>query len=755
MLIRLFWPSCLLVCGLLFIATSKAPVFGQDKSGATAREVTGYKDIDLETTSLKLVDADASVYQASFQLEQQCASLLASPFFTHLRQTPIVQKSLVVFNTQWKNRTGRLGQVRATWDNPNIQSLISLLSDFSSDEVFFYADAALPETLLSITQLAREIQVLGIEAQQDPEQIREYLMGIPKEDIDAIDVPTIVMGGKIKDKQAALQKIDELEAIMTIGLQNVPNVSRILDGLNREEDDRGTRLSITLDSAMVPWEEIQTRGNPLVEDMIDKAQELLEDRQISIVIGMLDDYLIFAISESSTDILNLGGSASLFGRDEFAVAASKNKSPILGVAYVSDAMSEISFELNLSDYFSRNLGPLITAAEIELEQKLDSDDDDPDMIEAQLDLLSRIPEDLEWIDDQIAELVPEFKGQTVVTVAKANGIESWSHNRTSSELLESDSSLPILEQLGGNPVAFIAGRREFHPEYFETARLIVRKVHQYLEEAADSGAISEEDTPKFDFVLDSCWPLLVEFADVIEQDFIPATEDGQFAFVWNESKISAKQWLKEMPASDEALPLIELAKIVGVNDREQLISGFDRLYSLADQALELARLMDDEAKIPEGYEIPRPLSDETTAGTKYYYEIPDDCPVPETMAPQAVFGENFAYFSYSQPQADAITKSTPLKNRANFIKQHDSIEGLAYFDYARVFEQLRPWAKYGIFLNRRDVVLPSMEGFPEVRRQDLLDLYGAFEKFGELVTVQSGTDDDGSMIHSRYFESSK
>ncbi len=460
--------------------------YAQDKSIAFSDAAPpSFSVIDLDKTSLRFVGSDASFYSGSFQLEDQWLAFIKGPFAQHVLTSSLAQKYTQVFNQQWNERSGPIGELRRNLENPNIASVVGLLSDMFREEVFIFGGPELPGSLIAINKLSSEIQAVAAES---PEELNTYLMSMQKEQFDAIQIPTLVFGGKISNKDLALQQIDILEALATVALANVPELQQLQDGLKRVEDQSGTRLTMTLEASMIPWD--QLANNPDTAEIVTKFESLLQGRQLAISLGVFNEYIILALSESINDIAKLNSAGtSLLENDAMELVRSKSTEQIVGVGYVSDELATANFEANLEGYFSKNIGQFVAIGQMATAAQLEytEDEDEVDKLEATLDILDSLPEDLEWLDEQIGQHVPEMKGQTSVAVARQDGLETWSEYRTENVIWESKDSLPVLQQLGGNPIGFIAARRQHHPEYFETARSIVRKVRSYLDRIVLSG----------------------------------------------------------------------------------------------------------------------------------------------------------------------------------------------------------------------------------------------------------------------------
>lgn len=708
-----------------------------------------YDVLDLSKTSLRFADEDTSLYLGSYQMGKQWQSFLQSDFAKQLLNSQVAKKWTAVFNSKWQQRDGDIGKLRVQLDNPNLNSFIRLIGDMLHEDAFVYCDSETPNTLLEINEFSREFQSVVAGAAGDIEQITEYLRSLDKSRFDQIQVPTVVFGGKVSNKDLATEQISMLGGFLSVILgQSPPPFDAIGQGYKFVDDATGTRLSLTLKPSMVPWEAFAQ-----FEEISNELKRLSEGRAFTITIGMLQDYLLVSISESPEDILALlDVSDSLLESDNLSLVREKSKLSVLGVSYLSDDWAEANFDMNLRDYFSRNVGGLLVALNDQMISGLEFSDDEEETEKLQktVSILQSLPDDLSWLDEQIGQHVPKFRGGTAVAVATADGAEGWNQYRTASVIWDSQASLPVLDQLGGKPLAFIAGRRQYHPEYFETCRRIVQKVHTYLEKVVDAGIVEdEEDAEQLDLLMEKGWPLLAKFADIIEQDIIPSTKDGQFAVALTESNVKEKKFANDMPESKVALPLPEFAKIIGTNDSAKLIDGFEKLYGLGDEVVTVIREADPNA-IDESFNIERPESRSNPAGQNYFYPVPKQIGIPDSILPQALFTKEFAYFSYSNPQVAALVKKTPLSVTSSFIKEHKSIAASVYLDAGRIFLQFRPWLVYAMEQEKKEVIVPARDEYPELTKSDVLEIYDAFTKSGEFISVETGSD-AGGVAHWRSY----
>jgi hypothetical protein len=193
------------------------------------------------------------------------------------------------------------------------------------------------------------------------------------------------------------------------------------------------------------------------------------------------------------------------------------------------------------------------------------------------------------MDEQIGELIPDFHGQTTFSFLTQTGSEVWSHTRTEDVLFDASKPLDVLEHVGGDPMMLVAFRLQDRPEYFATARRIVRKVKNYLDLIPQMEDMSQSQRDAWEVGLDRGWPLVVELADIWEKQFLPSMKDGQHAWVLHGGDMTSKQWLKDMPESNTPLAIPEAATITGLSDRKGMSDAWTSLFELFDKSLALVR----------------------------------------------------------------------------------------------------------------------------------------------------------------------
>jgi hypothetical protein len=688
--------------------------------------------IDLTKESgLQFAPHDADFFGSTLRLNEQFQGIASSKFVQELLKTPYIQKAIDKFGGQWESRDGEIGRFRNNLENPAIESLLKLGRDMISEEVFVIGDGTWSEFFLEVSSLSNDATKV-IES-SGPEATVEFFLNLPKAELDAIPVPGFVVGFKLSDPNLLMNKLDELEGILRFGLAALPPAQPLLEGLERVQDSKGPRLAWTLKSDMIPWELIP-RPDDTTAAIVEKIQDSLEDRQICFTLGALKEYLIIGISENAEAIGQLGDGDGLAKHPHMKPVLDRANEKITSIGYASDLLAAAQFEVQLNNYFSRQLVPQYKLAEIQYGNI-------PPEFES-------IPDDLAWLDEQIAQHVPEQKGQTAVSFMNDKGNETWVYSRTKNVVFDSSKPLSILNQLGGDPMAMLAVRLQDHPEYFATARRIVRKVKEYLDLVPDLDILSEDERAQWEVGLEKGWPILVDLADLWENEFMPSMKDGQHAWVLGGGNLSSKQWFKDMPPSNHDLPLPEIALVTGLSDRDGMSNAFKHLFEILDGVVEIARELDPE-KVPSSYSIPRPTRDESVStNARYVYPIPDDCPVPKSMALQALLGDKFMISAYSDKQVDELSKSKSLSIGQGILQSKQNCSSVAYFDFGRIAAYVKPWVVYSIETNAGELestIVPEDDKTPELKGSDIVGIWDAFQHFGKAFSV-SFQEKDGTTV---------
>jgi hypothetical protein len=686
--------------------------------------------------SLQLAPRDAAFYGSLLNLREQWDQVVQSEPVQEMFSHPAFQRWKEGLEEEWKKSGGQAAQVRTMMRVPLVQDLLALLQEMATEEMFWFADAKMDEFLVKYNQLFSEaIESVG---SGNPEMAMRWYENLDKARIDAIPVPTLVVGWKIEDQNRALGLLDQLQGIMLLGIGNVPGLNQVTDAFQRIEDERGTRLVLQLSSDVVPWDLIPA-GTDQQEVIFEKLQELLEGRTLTIGFGLLDEYLVMTVSEKALQVKELGSGVPLSSHPHLADILTAPPGKLTSIGYQSDASAKVSFDLTWNNYFSRLYRSVAPALTLSNEGRL------PEWLEP-------LEEDLEWLDSEIGQHVPEFKGYTSYSYLIDEGQEGWIQRRSRAVLLDGSKPLAILDHLGGEPMIFLAQRHQFHPEWFGSARKIVKKMRNYLEGLAESEALSANDAQRLSILLDDQWPNLEQIANAWQDKFLPGTRDGQFAIAVASGNLAQRQWASLMPESSEELPFPEAMLVAGVSDSQLVEDGFVATYQAANQTVDVLRKV-NPGSIPAEYSIPLPDRETIPTGDRFFYPIPDSCPAPKTMSPQVRLGKQWLSIGYSDLQSAAAQEGVQLKDRAFWWEGSQPMAGASHIHLGKILEAVSPWVRYGVGqVVDGDLDRNLMERAPESVRLTAEELFEIIEPLKRLGSWTSTTESkgEGSLVHWRF-----
>lgn len=703
---------------------------------------------ELKDSSLRLVPKDADVYWASWRQAEQWQRLVNGPVAKKLVALPAVQKAWKEFLKEWDDRSEQLAQARMVWENPNFKEALAFLGELGSEETFFFGDKNLSRFITTVNEFTTDMQVAILEAADDPEEAYVELIDKWIGELEKTKLPTLVFGAKFQDEDLAITKVDQLEALIQLPLM-AAGQPQFQNLIKRVDDSRGSRISITLNGKLIPWDAIPTTDE-FDEEALENLREVLEEKNITLTVGMLDKYFVVAFSETTKDLLELGKGESLLAHPDFAPVVAMSDKLLTMASYTSDVFGEANWNAQFKGFFSKLFSQTAAAGRLALDDESEAHD-----------LLDDIESDVEWMDTEIAKVIPPFKGQTILSFLTDDGWEMIQYNRTPDVILQSDGPLQGLQHVGGKPLMMVVTRFANHPEYFQLMRKIVQRAKTRLDEALEMDLsdidIDDNDQVEAKQMIDRVYPLLEKVANTYEKLIAPSLT-GEHGLVWTSGNLKAKQWVQGMPESDEPLPLPELSWISGLKDRDSMIKGGKEIYSVLDSVLELARELDPNS-VPEGYSIPRPEKVSEKSGVKYGYPIPEDCPVPADLMPHVLLSEDLLVMGYSKATTNLLADGSPLEVGKPVFSSDSKLASASYIDIGRMFKSFGPWARYAVKQSGIDLeqeLVPQSElpvNGTNITPNDLLGLWSVLESVGEITTTAVSKGKEGIEIRSVYRQS--
>ena len=222
------------------------------------------------------VPAQVDFYWGGHQISTQLEQLESSSTVTRLRETKLWASVSELFLKEWKDRKSDLARAKAILDNPSARDVRKFLFDIASEDLFVVVDDHLSKSLAHWNAIQPDIERL-VDPKLPTELRAEIIARWIDERLPDYQIPTMILGGKFSDTNAALSKIDEVEGLLRLGLAAVPDLRPFFKFLKRIEDPRGNRLTWTLNSEVIPWDSIP-ETDFLDRESLDSLRRELEGK---------------------------------------------------------------------------------------------------------------------------------------------------------------------------------------------------------------------------------------------------------------------------------------------------------------------------------------------------------------------------------------------------------------------------------------------------------------------------------------------
>ncbi len=681
----------------------------------------------LAKTALALAPQDAAFFATSLDMKRSWEQFLQGSFVSKLRRVPYVQSLEQEISNQWRNPQGPVLQAKSTLENPNVRNLLRLTADMFSDEFFVYGSNDWCEMIEEL--IAFQSRMMAA-IQQNPESIATFFQELQREDVDAIRIPTTVIGFRLANDDNARMQLDQLEGILRIGGGQQEEFKPFLEKLKRKDFKDGQSLTITLDASMIPLDEV---GEEQLED-VRRLIGLLEGRQLSLTLGVKEKMLLVALGEEADLLAGIGASdASLLDHPAMEVLKQADLTELRAVSFASERWREYSWKANFGNYF-RNLS-------MQFSMVMDASQEDiPEAEQWKTD----IADGAAWMDNKIAELAPNFGDMLAWSRAIPGGMEGWTYDWSENVLLENGSPLQVLQHAGRSPLLLLGIKQAEIPALNEMCDYFMEEAPEHAKRFIYAAEKDEADRELALKVFDRAWPLFEQAAEIFRDQIAPALDDRETLLVaaagW-----TTRQLNPALPMADEPLSIPEFAIACRLNDREQFIGGCVALYEVFDRSVELVRDLYPDA-IPAGYSVPRPQEENFDGATSYFYEELVDAVELEGFKPQVIVSDEALVIGYSDRQVRDMIEAKPLATRPAWLTDETPVAAVSYVDYAGMFAAARSWIQFGFSMSGLPLDEPLTQApLPVPSASDILQIWDCFSSAG----IAAGTatiHDDGPSI---------
>ena len=692
--------------------------------------------VNLEATAITLAPSDAAFFNTSLNMRQDWQQQVTNGWVAEVRRVPYVQQLEQFLQEQWDNPQPQAEQVKTFLSSPIVRDIAKLLGDMASRECFVYGEHNWCDFLQGFAALQYEMAQL---TSSDEDAIREYVLDLEKADIDAIPIPTTIIGFQLSDDENARTQLDALEGVLQLALGNVEPLKPLLKGLRRKDLSNGQILSMTLAADQIPWQDIPAPDDKATE-VIEHVADLLEGRKVVISLGVIANRLLISVSDTSDTLLNIGrnGADNLLANDALAPLMKSKPAELRGVTFASSDWRNSVWQSNFGNYFER--------LAMQLSNQIIADADEAeaeDLDKWQEELI----EDCAWLDEKIAELMPEYADTLAYAFRSPAGTETLVYDWTPSWLLENAKPLEVTRHGGTGPLLLVASRQVWLEGGDEIVTGVLDALPKHVDQLIEAGVIEADAAEKVKEVVDGVIPILEDMFAALRDEVVPAL-DGNESLLAITALATASQLSEDAPTPPQPLPLPEIGVVMKLKDKEQFLSGCEEIVAGINALIDFAR--EQGAELPPNVRVPEP-QEETLPGGGTRYSYPSNAPAPfDQFQLQMAIDAKVAVVGYSTRQVRDLYQERPLVARPAWYSPEKPTAAVGYVDIAGIFRAFKPWVHYGLTMSGQDLeepLAPSRGGAPVPSGADILQIWDTFEKFGKSAGTTVIDQDDVTVSH--------
>lgn len=659
--------------------------------GASPARAAG--PLDKLDTSLNWVPDDAAFYSASLRNGEQIEAIGKSRAWAAIMELPAVQDlRKQISDAMELPKRGDVGmeldqftrsiiQLKAAWENFEVRQAVKLLGDMFSQEVFVYGDQGAVDLIELVQRVSSEVrygQMLGEltgEGRRDVDPAALVISALAG-NLELLKVPNVIFGFRVKDRQLAVQELAKLEVAVNALLMFAPQYG---DRWKRATVAGNEYLTLTLDGEMIPWSEVpveEAREHELHKGDLDKVVKRVRAMKQVIALGLRGDYLLLAFGPSTDRLAQLGKGKSLADRPEFKPLAKYADRRIASIGYASRGF------LSRVVSNTRDVYDLLKAVDRAL-PKLDLEAGQRDEIHKDIADLTK---DLKSIDAE-AGAVLSFAFLT------GQGMEGYSYAWGDLRQVDAGKALSLIEHVGGKPILALLGRSRSSVGDYDMLVKWVRRGYHYFEEFG-LPQIPADDREKLKKA-ERLFAPLVKRLDEANRTLIRALADEQFGLVID-ARFKSRQFHKELPAMDRAMPMVEPALVFGVSDARALRKAMAEYRNLFNEGVETMRkVVPDPSDIPP-IAIPEPKTSQTGSGTLYTFEFPEEWGLTKELVVSLGLSDHVGVVAVTDAHATRLLTPTPPAFRGVLADPARPRAMAASFHWAGLVDAATPWVEFAV-----------------------------------------------------------
>ena len=722
-------------CLLALLATGLGPeVHAQVTLGAKESTTPG---------SWKWVPQSNDFFWGVHHLDQQLQAAQTSELAVRITETSFWKKTSELFFKEWKDRKSDLALWKARIDNPAARQIRAFLYDIASQDLFLYADENLARTLEQWNAILPSVERLS-NRDTSSEDKADIVSRWVDQWVPEVQLPTIMLAGRFSNLDGALARVDEIEGAIRLGVTLVPDIGGFFKNLRRVDDPRGNRLEWRISSDMIPWDQIP-ETDALDRETIQDLRRACKDKTLDFSIGTLDEYFCVVISGDRAWKSKFGSQTQLEQHPELQPLISQyvpSDAALMTSTYHTSDRVVAAFQEFLLDGFFRKIARLV------LLPILDQQPPASDTAE----WLTSVLDDASWLDSQIGKHVVRYRGASRLAWMSDQGIESVQIDRTETRLLESTQRLEGIQRVGPDPLLVLNLRMASHPEYFATARQIVRRLKGSFEDFMRIGDSRVDLGPMrpIQEKVQAVWPMVVSITEDWQKRILPNLS-GEHLVLLQAGGLQSRNWLTNLGESSVLLPMPEASLASRIADPEELGIGS---MSIAKSVADLLGMY--------GIYLPEASAMSLSGGWKLA-TLGSNFGQPQVGTMQGLYatGERWNWLGYSKGQWEAFAradKSPRIDGEAllGFQESQKPLATAALIDAGGLARLQNAWL--GFLLEKSDLdnegylrVPPTATGRRlAIRPTELMEFLACFETLGRLTSFSRTTDTGETLSKARY-----
>lgn len=707
------------VCGLCVLAS----VFATSRASLVHAQAVS-EAASLQDTAVALAPQDVAFFSTNLNLQKAWDGFLNGNFVTRLRDVPYVQRLEGELLMQWANPEGQFRMAKDYLKNPNVKSLLELIADMNSREIFYYGGQDWNESIDGLMRLYEDINARS----RDPILLREFLAELDGEYLDEVTVPTTVIGFRLRNEEIARTLLDALQGALQLGLRQVPELAPLADQVIRKDFKDGQLLSITLSASLIPMD----RLDPDVKEMLSGLVDGLEGRELVISLGLRAKTLLISISEVTSPILTFGEGDSLVNHDRMKVLIENLPRDLRSISYASKEWRESQWDASYGSYFQNLANQFATAVSSEESEAIDIEQ-----------WQAAILEDAADLDERIGEVDNELDAALSWSFASEVGMEGRSYDWSKNLFFENAEPMSIVKHAGAKPLFMLAIKQQAQPLVSELIEEILDRAPEHIRRFIALAEQNEEKREQALEILDQAWPLVGESYEIVVNEILPAIDELEglltMSAQWTTSQLSI-----DLPAPEQPLPLPEISAAFKLGNRDQFLSGCRELYAIFDKVVDLAREIQPDS-VPESYSIPRPQQEELAGATRFFYADNSQSWF-EGFAPQVIVSNDTVVIGYSTRHALELIQEKPLATRPAWLSPEMPVAGMSVVDIAGIVQTVSPWLGFGFQIGTGDLNTPvSMNAGPIPTGNEIIQIWECLTALGK-VAATTVIEDDGATV---------